>query len=110
MRASRSGFTAMKGSSTNLPGGSEDPAGAYALARFQASRRIFVVGRYDWVEGIVAGERNTIAGSAYVQFVPSELTKFVLGFERVLTPFGASLNRILLQTAIGIGTRGTHEH
>jgi hypothetical protein len=91
-------------------GPSEDPAGAYALARFQASRRVFVVARYDWVESVIAGERNTVAGSAYLQFVPSELTKLVIGFERVRPPLGASLNRLLLQTAIGIGTRGAHKH
>jgi hypothetical protein len=91
-------------------GPSEDPAGAYALARFQASQRVYIVTRYDWVESFVVAERNTVAGSAYLQFVPSELTKIVLGFERVRPPFGASVNRILFQTAIGVGTRGAHAH
>ena len=91
-------------------GPSEDPAGAYALARFQASRRVFVVGRYDWVESVVAGERNTVAGSTYLQFVPSELTKFALAFERLRPPIGASRNRILLQATIGVGTPNVHHH
>jgi hypothetical protein len=91
-------------------GPSEDPAGAYALARFQASRRVFIAGRYDWVESVVAGERNTVAGSAYLQFVPSGLTKFAVVFERVRPPFGASLNRILFQATLGVGTPNAHHH
>jgi hypothetical protein len=91
-------------------GPTEDPAGAYASARYRLSGRLYVATRGDWVESVIAGERNTLAASGYLQFVPSELTKFALGFERVRPPFGPSLNRILLQTAIGVGTRGTHRH
>jgi hypothetical protein len=91
-------------------GPSEDPAGAYALARFQPLRRVFIVGRYDWVESAVAGEPDTVAGSAYLQFVPATLTKFGLAFERVRAPFGASMNRVLLQVTIGVGAPNEHHH
>ena len=91
-------------------GPSEDPAGAYALARFQLSRRIYVGTRFDWVESIVQGERNTLASSAYLQLAPSDLSKLVLGLERVRRAVGGSVNRVLVQITIGIGPRRTHDH
>ena len=91
-------------------GPTADPAGAYALARVQLWRRVYVAARYDWVESVVPGEQNTVAKSAYLQVVPSELSKFTLMFERAQFGLGEPQNRVLVQMTAGIGARRSHDH
>ena len=91
-------------------GPTADPIGGYALARAQLSRRIYAAGRYDWVEAAIPSERTTVAKSAYLQWVPSELSRLTLMFEQAQLGVGEPLDRVLLQMKIGIGARGSHAH
>lgn len=67
-------------------------------------------GALRWVESVVPGERNTVAKSASLQFVPSELSTFTLMFERAEFGVGEPQNRVLVQMTAGTGGRGSHEH
>jgi hypothetical protein len=91
-------------------GPTEDPAGAYVFAQWQLARRIFLGGRFDWVEEVVAPSRNFSAATAQLRFSPNELTKLLLAVERVRPGTSGSFNRLLLQVAVGAGTARQHEH
>lgn len=99
--------------SVEYAGPRRNASGAYLFSRYQVSRRTYVSARYDWVQDalIDAGSREQTlkAASAYLQFVPSEFSKFVLGFERQL-PAGErrGVNRILLQSTFAVGPHRPH--
>jgi hypothetical protein len=90
-------------------GPTEDPAGAYVFAQWQLSRRMFVGGRYDWVEEVSAS-RNFSAVAAQVRFSPNDLSKLLLAVERVRPGTSDSYNRLLIQVAVGAGTPRRHAH
>ena len=90
-------------------GPAEDPAGAYVFAQWQLSRRMFVGGRYDWVEE-VAASRNFSAIAAHLRFAPNDLSKLLVAVERVRPGDAESYNRLLLQVAVGAGRVRHHEH
>jgi hypothetical protein len=89
-------------------GPSEDLAGAYVFARWQLTRRVFLGGRYDWIEAESGAARDFAAASGYLQIFPSEFSKIVLGFEHLRPEAGDSVNRLLLQTTIAIGPHRPH--
>ena len=91
-------------------GPTEDPAGAYVFAQWQLSRRMFVGGRFDWVEEVVTASRNFSAIAAQLRFAPNDVSKLLLAFERVRPGTSDSFNRLLIQVAVGAGTPRQHSH
>lgn len=83
--------------------------GAYLSARWQLSRRMYLGGRNDWLEDPDVGGRGFNAVSGYLTFFPSEFSKFVRGYQRVLPAGDASaVDRILLRTTFAIGAHRPH--
>lgn len=81
--------------------------GGYFFARYQLSRRTHIGGRYDWVQEGDPG--STTAFSGYIQFFPSEFSKFVAAYERYMPSGGADqINRILFQMTFAVGPHRPH--
>ncbi|MGH7677347.1 MAG: hypothetical protein ACRENU_02695 [Gemmatimonadaceae bacterium] len=91
-----------------------DASGAYAFARWQLTRRLYVSGRYDWVEDPFISDATLNAASGYLELFPSEFSKFMLGYERLMpgapsgTPRPEATNRILLQASFALGPHKPH--
>jgi hypothetical protein len=85
--------------------------GAYGFARYQLTRRLYLGGRYDWLEDPANGGATMNAGSGYLEWFPSEFSKLMLGYERLMpggTPRPDAVNRILLQASFAIGPHKPH--
>ena len=89
-------------------GPNRDFTGAYGFARWQMTRRTFIAGRYDWLEDPELGGETLTAASGYLTWFPSEFSKIVLGFERVMPTGVEATNRILLQAGFAIGPHKPH--
>jgi hypothetical protein len=91
-----------------------DASGGYAFARWQLSRRTYIGGRYDWVEDPFASGATLNAGSGYLEVFPSEFSKLMLGYERLMpgapsgSPRPEATNRILLQASFALGPHKPH--
>jgi hypothetical protein len=83
-------------------------SGAYLFTRYQLGRRTFIGARGDWLEDPDADGAALRAGSVYLQFFPSEFSKFVLGFERLSPGVGESVSRLLLQSTFSVGPHRPH--
>jgi hypothetical protein len=84
-------------------------SGAYVFARYQLARRRFLGARLDWIQDPEYDGRTFKAVSGYVQFFPTEFSKFVVAYERTLPPDGAERrNRILFQSTFAIGPHRPH--
>lgn len=98
-------------------------SGFYIFARYQLTRRLFLGGRVDAVDGIAgAGDESTIgamnAQSVYLEFFPSEFSKLSAMFEHVrrngvniaFPDLGTArdTNRILLQATFALGPHKPH--
>ena len=88
-------------------GPGRDFTGAYAFGRYQLTRRTFVGVRYDWVEEPLS-DGNLTAGSGYLEWFPSEFSKFIVAFERFQPPGEDAMNRILLQASFALGPHKPH--
>ena len=92
-------------------GPADDYSGAYGFARYQLTRRLHLGGRYDWLEDPAAAGATMNAASGYLEWFPSEFSKLMLGYERLM-PGGAprpeAVNRILLQATFAIGPHKPH--
>ena len=87
-----------------------DATGGYVFARWQLGRRLFVGSRYDRVQERAASEGSLAAASGYLEWFPSEFSKLVAGYERVM-PGGVGLkdsDRILLQASFAVGPHRPH--
>lgn len=92
-----------------LPDFGRSLTGGYVLARYQLTRRSFFGTRFDLVKNPDASEGSTKAGSAFLQFFPSEFSKFVVAYELLKPGTGLkSVNRILLQTTFAVGPHRPH--
>lgn len=92
-------------------GPNRDFAGAYGFARWQLTRRWFVAARYDWLEDPELGGETLSAASGYLQWFPSEFSKFTAAFERLMPAASVGLeatNRFLLQASFSIGPHKPH--
>jgi hypothetical protein len=89
-------------------GPNRDFTGAYGFARWQMTRRLYVGGRYDWLQDPELGGETLTAGSGYLQWFPSEFSKLMLAFERVMPTGVEATNRILLQATFAIGPHKPH--
>jgi hypothetical protein len=83
-------------------------SGAYLFGRYQVGRRSFVGARGDWVEDPEGDGDPLRAASVFVQFFPSEFSKFVLGFERTMPKRQQATNRLLLQSTFAVGPHRPH--
>ena len=83
--------------------------GGYAFARWQLTRRTFVGIRGDLLEEPEDDGELLQAGSAYLQFYPSEFSKLVAGFERLSVGGGIEkTNRLVLQATFALGPHKPH--
>jgi len=89
-------------------GPSRDFNGAYGFARWQLTRRAYLGGRYDWLEDPELDGATMTAGSGYLQWYPSEFSKLMLAFERVMPTGLQATNRILLQATFALGPHKPH--
>ena len=83
------------------------PAG-YVFARYQIGQRLFLGGRYDYVQDPTADGRTMTAGSGYLEWFPSEFSKLVAAYERFMPPGADAVNRILLQASFALGPHKPH--
>lgn len=97
--------------------GYEGPArdfdGAYVFARHQLTRRLYLGGRYDWLQdpeltGPLARAWTLNAASGYLEWFPSEFSKLMVGFERRMPQDLDATNRILLQATFAVGPHKPH--
>ena len=89
-------------------GPTRDFDGAYAFARWQLTRRVFLGGRYDWLEDPELSGATLTAASGYLQWYPSEFSKLMVGVERVMPSTLAATNRLLLQATFALGPHKPH--
>jgi hypothetical protein len=95
-------------------GPNADFNGAYAFARWQLTRRLFVSARYDWLEDPFNGGATLNAGSGYLELFPSEFSKLMLAYERLMpgapagTPKPDAINRLLVQASFALGPHKPH--
>jgi hypothetical protein len=83
--------------------------GLYAFARYQLSRRSYVGARYDWLEDAELNGTRLTAASGYLTFFPSEFSKLVAGYERVMPSGGLeATNRLILQATFALGPHRPH--
>ena len=82
--------------------------GAYGFARWQLTQRLYLGGRYDWLQDPdLAGETFT-AGSGYLEWFPSEFSKLMVGYERTMPTGLDATNRVLLQASFALGPHKPH--
>ena len=95
-------------------GPNADFDGAYAFARWQLTRRLYLGARYDWLEDPLSGGATLNAGSGYLEWFPSEFSKLMVAYERLMpgAPAGTTrpdaTNRILLQASFALGPHKPH--
>lgn len=105
------GVPAIPGTAVVYSGPGRDFTGAYALARYQIAQRRFVGARFDWLQDPEADGASSRAVSGYAQFFPSEFSKLVVTYERMLSPYADARhgrNRILLQSTFATGPHRPH--
>lgn len=89
-------------------GPTRDFSGGYVFARWQLSQRLYLGGRYDNVQDPTAGGATLTAGSAVLEWFPSEFSKLVASFERREQAGTAGVDRLLLQATFAIGPHKPH--
>ena len=96
------------GVTVSYDGPSRDFDGLYVFARYQLARRRHIGARFDWLEDPERDGAALRAGSAYLQFFPSEFTKFVAAFERQFPSGERARSRVLLQGTFSVGPHRPH--
>jgi hypothetical protein len=90
-------------------GSVRDYTGAYLFGRWQLGRRLFIGGRYDWLQDPQLGGSTLQATSADLEFFPSEFSKLLVGYEHRFTDFDLPApDRILLQATFALGPHKPH--
>jgi hypothetical protein len=90
-------------------GPTRDYTGAYAFARWQLTRRLFLGSRYDWLQDPELDGKTLQAGSGYFEFFPSEFSKLVAGYEHDFRQGSIEdSDRILLQASFSLGPHKPH--
>ena len=94
---------------TSYAGPLRDYNGAYAFARWQLTARGFVGARYDWLQDPDRNGRTFAAGSGYLEWFPSEFSKFSAAYEhRTVVNDDLGRDRILLQATFALGPHKPH--
>jgi len=83
-------------------------SGGYLFARYQLTRRTYLGARGDLLQDPETDGRMQRAASAYWQFYPSEFSKLLLGFERVMPQDDDPYHRLILQAVFAIGPHRPH--
>lgn len=103
------------GASVGYLGPRHEATGLYGFARWQLSQRTFISGRYDRVGSAQQpGTDDLQAASGYLEFFPSEFSKFILGYERVMNGGLAAgfdrdaIDRVLFQASFALGPHKPH--
>ncbi|MCC7194565.1 MAG: hypothetical protein IT356_03310 [Gemmatimonadaceae bacterium] len=82
--------------------------GGYVFGRWQLSRRLYAGARYDALQDPEAEGARFTAGSALLEWYPSEFSKLIAQYERTSPSGGPALDRILLQASFAIGPHKPH--
>jgi hypothetical protein len=86
-----------------------DYSGAYLFGRWQLGRRLYVGGRYDWLQDPRLAGSTLQATSADLEFFPSEFSKLLVGYEHRFTDLDLPApDRILLQATFALGPHKPH--
>jgi hypothetical protein len=86
-----------------------DYTGAYLFGRWQLGRRLFLGGRYDWLQDPQLGGSTLQATSADLEFFPSEFSKLLVGYEHRFADVDLPApDRILLQASFSLGPHKPH--
>lgn len=102
-------FDAPAGFDLAYEGATRDFDGLYLFSRYQLSRRTYLGGRYDWLEDPELDGTRLTAASGYLTFFPSEFSKLVAGFERVMPSGGLdATNRFIVQATFALGPHRPH--
>jgi len=105
LRQINKGVTATFGSYLGPVG---DFDGGYGFARWQLTRRLYVAGRYDWLQDPLTNGETFAAGSGYLEWFPSEFSKLMLAYERGMPAGLEATNRLLLQATFALGPHKPH--
>jgi hypothetical protein len=89
-------------------GPDRDFSGAYGFARWQLTQRLYVGGRYDWLQDPGLNGETFTAGSGYLEWFPSEFSKMIVGYERTMPTGLDAINRVLLQASFALGPHKPH--
>jgi hypothetical protein len=89
-------------------GPDRDFNGAYGFARWQLTQRLYLGGRYDWLQDPELGGETFTAGSGYLEWFPSEFSKMMVGYERTMPTGLDATNRVLLQASFALGPHKPH--
>jgi hypothetical protein len=108
MRQVNEAFTTSLPGNITYAGPVRDVTGGYVLARFQLTPNVFLAGRGDYVENAFTTDGTLSAGSGYLEWFPSEFSKFSAGFERLNRTGADGVNRILLQASFAVGSHRSH--
>jgi hypothetical protein len=86
-----------------------DFSGAYLFGRWQLGQRLFLGGRYDWLEDPELDGIRMQATSANLEFFPSEFSKLLVGYEHRFADVDLPApDRILLQASFSLGPHKPH--
>jgi hypothetical protein len=89
-------------------GPNRDFTGGYVFARYQLTRRGYAGARFDTFQDEAAAGLWSSAGSAYLEFFPSEFSKLMAAYERYSPAQGSATNRLLLQATFALGPHKPH--
>src|SRR5258708_17995269 len=92
-------------------GPSRDFSGGYGFSRYQIGPPSFLGARFDHVEDPTLGGATLNAGSGYLEWFPSEFSKLVAAYERVMPASSTgnpAVNRILFQASFALGPHKPH--
>ena len=82
--------------------------GAFLFGRYQLTRRTYLGSRVDLLEDPELGGETLWAVSGYLQFLTSEFSKLVAGYEWRMPHGGDNEGRLLLQATFAIGPHRPH--
>jgi len=86
-----------------------DFTGGYVFARYQVSRRGFLGSRFDWLQDPFAAGESLNALSGVYEFFPSEFSKLIASYERLMPGGDAEAqNRFLFQATFALGPHKPH--
>jgi hypothetical protein len=96
-------------SAFSFTGPTRDFLGGYVFGRYQISARGYLGSRFDWLEDPVAAGASFRAISGIYEFFPSEFSKLIASYERVMPGGDAdAINRLLFQASFALGPHKPH--
>jgi hypothetical protein len=102
------GRTELFWSNRGQPTGDAAAFGMFASGEYQAARRWYLGGRYDWSERAIDPLLKDSSGSALVTYWPSEFSQVRGQYRRTHYAEGVTANEFLFQFLFSIGAHGAH--